>query len=209
MAGLSAPTGAMVPSPLASFNDPEIEKRLPYDLEGAKKLMADAGYADGFEVTLDCPNNRYINDERICLTLASMWARLNVKVKVNAMPKATYFPKLDHLDTSMYLMGWGGSITDAETTFTPVLRNRGQLGVGFYNYGDFRDDALDALIVQSSHEVDPARRKTLIKQVFLRQAEQIHYIPLHRQFIPWAMRSNVTVSHRPDNWLEVQWVTVK
>ncbi|HEY2979502.1 MAG TPA: ABC transporter substrate-binding protein, partial [Burkholderiaceae bacterium] len=120
MNGQAQPTGAVVPSSLGDFGDPEIEKRLPYDLEAAKKLMAEAGYGDGFEVTLDCPNNRYINDERICQTLASMWARLKVTVRVNAMPKVNYFPKLEKLDTSMYMLGWGGSITDAETTFTPV-----------------------------------------------------------------------------------------
>ncbi|HJV94920.1 MAG TPA: ABC transporter substrate-binding protein, partial [Albitalea sp.] len=98
MNGQATPTGAVVPSPLGDFNDPEIEKRLPYDLAGAKKLMAEAGYPDGFEVTLDCPNNRYINDERICIALANMWAQLKVRVRVNAMPKATYFPKTEKLD---------------------------------------------------------------------------------------------------------------
>ncbi len=209
MSGQAAPTGALVPTPIASFNDPDVEKRLPYDLEAAKKLMKDAGYADGFEVTMDCPNNRYINDERICQTLASMWARLNIKVRVNAMPKVTYFPKTEKLDTSLYLFGWGGSITDAETTFTPIYRNRGDKGIGEYNRGNYKDDELDALAAASSKEADPAKRKALIKQVFLRHNEQVHHIPLHRQFIPWAARSNVSVVHRPDNWLEMQWVTLK
>lgn len=205
----AAPTGALVPSPLASFNDPDIEKRLPFDLNAARKLMAEAGYPDGFEITLDCPNDRYINDERICIALASMWAQLKVKVRVNAMTKTTYFPKTEKLDTSLYLFGWGGSITDAETTFTPIYRNRGEKGVGEYNRGNYKDDELDALAAASSKEVDVAKRKELIKKVFLRHNEQVHHIPLHRQFIPWAARSNVNVVHRADNWLEVQWVTVK
>jgi peptide/nickel transport system substrate-binding protein len=197
-----------VPSPLGSFNDPEIEKRLPYDLAAARKLMADAGYADGFEVTLDCPNNRYINDERICVALAGMWDKIKVKVRVNAMPKATYFPKQEKLDTSMYMLGWGGSITDPEVTFTPIYRNRGEKGVGEYNRGNFKDDELDALVAASSKEADPDKRKALIKKVFARHNEQLHHIPLHRQFIPWAARKNVNVVHRADNWLELQWVSV-
>jgi hypothetical protein len=92
-------------------------------------------------VTLDCPNNRYVNDERICIALASMWAQIKVKVRVNAMPKANYFPKQEKLDVSMYMLGWGGSITDPETTFTPIYRNRGEKGVGEYNRGNFKDDA--------------------------------------------------------------------
>ncbi|TMH05122.1 MAG: ABC transporter substrate-binding protein [Betaproteobacteria bacterium] len=209
MNGQAQPTGAVVPSSLGDFNDPELEKRLPYDLEAAKKLMAEAGYPDGFEVTLDCPNNRYINDERICQTLASMWARLKVTVRVNAMPKVNYFPKLEKLDTSMYMLGWGGSITDAETTFTPVYRNRAEGGVGFYNYGNYKDDELDALAASQSKEADPEKRKAIIKQVFQRHNAQIHHIPLHRQYIPWAERAGVNVVHRADNWFELQWVVVK
>lgn len=209
MNGQSMPTGALATTPLATFNDPDVEKRLPYDLEASKRLLKEAGYPDGFEFTMDCPNNRYINDERICQTLAAMWAKIGLKVRVNAMPKTTYFPKTEKLDTSMYLFGWGGQATDAETTFTPIYRNRGTGGVGEYNRGNYKDDELDALAAASSREADPVKRKALIKQVFLRHNEQIHHIPLHRQVIPWAARSNVTVVHRADNWLETRWVTVK
>jgi len=205
----SAPTGVVVPSPLASFNDPEIEKRLPFDQAKAKALMAEAGYGSGFEVTFDCPNNRYINDEEICVALAAMWDKIGIKVRVNAMPKVTYFPKTEKLDTSLYLFGWGGAITDAETTFTPLFRNRGANGVGEYNRGNFHNEKLDALAAASSIEGDPAKRKELIKQVFMEMKEQVHYIPLHRQFIPWAARQNVDVVHRADNWLELAWTSVK
>ena len=209
MNGQAVPTGALVPSPLGSFNDPDVEKRLPYDVSAARKLMAEAGYPDGFEVTLDCPNNRYINDERICVALANMWAQIKLKVKVNAMPKANFFPKTEKLDTSLYIFGWGGSITDPETTFTPIYRNRATGGVGEYNRGNFKDDELDALAAASTKETDPAKRRELIKKVFLRHNEQVHHIPLHRQFIPWAARNNVSVVHRADNWMEIQWVNVK
>ena len=208
MNGQSAPTGAIVPSPLGDYKDPEIEARLPYDLAAAKKLLAEAGYPNGFEFTLDCPNNRYVNDERICVTLASMWAKLGLKVKVNSQPKAIIFNKLEKLDTSAYLFGWGGSITDAEPVFTTHFRNRGPNGQGEYNRGNFKDDELDALVVASSKEADPKKREALVKKAFMREQEQIHYIPLHRQFVPWAARSNVAVVHRPDNWLELRWVTV-
>jgi peptide/nickel transport system substrate-binding protein len=208
MNGQSVPTGGMTPSPLAYFNDPEIEKRAPFDLPLARRLMAEAGYADGFEVTLDCPNNRYVNDEEICIALAGMWAQLKVKVKVNAMPRATYFPKLEKHDTSLYMLGWGGAVIDAETTLTPVMRNLADKGVGLYNYGRSRNDRLDALAAQSSVEADPKKREDLIKAALKEWKEQVHTIPLHRQVIPWAARSNVTVVHRADNWLEVPWVTV-
>jgi peptide/nickel transport system substrate-binding protein len=208
MNGQSVPTGGMTPSPLAYFNDPEIERRAPFDLALARRLMAEAGYADGFEVTLDCPNNRYVNDEEICIALAGMWAQIKVKIKVNAMPRATYFPKVEKFDTSLYMLGWGGAVTDAETTLTPVMRNLGDKGVGLYNYGRSRNDRFDALAAQSSVEADVKKREELIKTALREWKEQAHTIPLHRQVIPWAARSNVTVVHRADNWLEVPWITV-
>jgi peptide/nickel transport system substrate-binding protein len=208
MNGQSVPTGGMTPSPLAAYNDPDIERRLPFDLATARRLMAEAGYADGFEVTLDCPNNRYVNDEEICIALAAMWAQIKVKVKVNAMPRSTYFPKLEKYDTSLYMLGWGGAVTDAETTLTPVMRNLGEKGVGLYNYGRSRNDKFDALAAQSSVEPDAKKREELIKTALREWREQVHTIPLHRQVIPWAARSNVTLVHRADNWLEVAWVTL-
>lgn len=208
MRGLAMPTGVLASTPLSVFNDLELEKRLPYDPMRAKALMAEAGYADGFEVTLDCPNNRYVNDEKICVALAAMWAQIGVKVAVNAQPRATYFPKVEKLDISMYLLGWGGSITDAETTLTPLMRSRGEGGVGQFNFGNFKNPRLDQLAAQSSKETDPVRREQLIKAAMREHSEQMHHIPLHRQVIPWAMRSNVEVVHRPDNWLEWRWVRV-
>ena len=208
MNGQSYPTGGLTPSPLGSYNDPEIEKRLPFDLAQARKLMSEAGYPDGFEVQLDCPNNRYVNDEPICIALAGMWDKIGVKVRVVAIPRVTYFPKLEKFETSMYMLGWGGAVTDAETTLTPVLRNQADKGVGAYNYGRARNDKADALAAQSSVEADPKKREGMVKAALKEFKENVAVIPLHRQVIPWAARSNVSVVHRADNWFEVQWVTV-
>ena len=209
MRGMALPTGSILPSTLGTYGDPEFEKRLPYDPEKAKALLAQAGYPDGFEVTMDCPNNRYINDEKVCIALAAMWGRVGVKVKVNAMPRAVYFPKMEKLDTSMYMLGWGGAITDAETTLTPIMRSRGEQGVGYWNWGNYRNPKLDELAAASSQEPDPARRAELIKAAVREHNEQIHHIPLYRQVIPWAMRRNVEAVHRADNWLEWRWVTIR
>lgn len=209
MRGMAVPTGSILPSSLGTYEDPEFEKRLPHDPQLARKLLAEAGYPDGFEVTMDCPNNRYINDEEICLALAAMWGQVGVKVRVNAMPRALYFAKMEKLDTSMYMLGWGGSITDAETTLTPIVRSRGEKGVGYWNWGNYKNAKLDELAAASSREADPVKRAELIKAAFREHNAQVHHIPLHRQVIPWAMRSNVEAVHRADNWLEWRWVTVK
>lgn len=209
MSGQSVPTGGLTPSSSASFDDPALQTRLPFDLAAARKLMAEAGFANGFEVTLDCPNNRYINDEEICSALAAMWAQLKIKVKVNATPRVVHFPKMEKLDTSLFMYGWGGSITDAEVILTPVYRNRGAKGVGDYNYGNFRNDKADALAAQSSVEPDPKKRELLIRAALTELREQVNILPLHRQVIPWAARANVTPVHRPDNFVELAWVEIK
>jgi peptide/nickel transport system substrate-binding protein len=127
---------------------------------------------------------------------------------VLAQPRATYFPKAEKLDVSMFMLGWGGAITDAETVLTPVLHSRGEAGVGYYNWGNYKNPKLDQLIEASSKEADAAQREQLVKAALREEEEQVHVIPLHRQVIPWAARRNVNVVHRADNWLEWQWITM-
>jgi peptide/nickel transport system substrate-binding protein len=209
MRGQALVTGANTPSPLGTYGDAELEKRfLPYDVAGAKKLLAEAGYPTGFEVQLDCPNNRYINDQPICEALSAMWAKIGLKVNVLAQPRATYFPKAEKLDVSLYMLGWGGAITDAETTLTPVLHSRADNGVGYYNWGNYKNPKLDQLIEASSKEPDAKKREQLVKAALREHQQQVHNLPLHRQVIPWAARTNVEAVHRADNWLEWQWVKV-
>ncbi len=209
MNGQSVPTGSLMASPLADYNDPQLEARLPFDLAKARALMAEAGYADGFEVTIDCTNNRYINDEEICLALATMWAQIKVKLKVNAQPRTLWFPRMEKFDTSLFLLGWGGAVTDAETTFTPVMRFPAEGGVGLYNWGRVKNEKFEAMAIASVNETDMKKREEIVKSALREYQAQTHLIPLHRQVIPWAARQNVSLVHRADNWLEVAWATVK
>jgi peptide/nickel transport system substrate-binding protein len=207
MRGSAVPTGGITPSILAS--NPEAERRLPYDPQKARRLLAEAGYPNGFEVTLDCPNNRYVNDEEICIAVAAMLTKVGITTKVTALPRATYFPKLEKFDTSFFMLGWGGAITDAQTTLWPVLRSKDEkTGNGSFNYGRYVNPKLDALIDAAGTEMDPARRRELIRQALAEHNAQVHHVPLHRQMIPWAMRSNVHVVHRADNVLNMESVRI-
>jgi peptide/nickel transport system substrate-binding protein len=196
----------MLPSPLQTT--PEIEKRLPFDRAAAKKLLADAGYPNGFEVTLDCPNNRYVNDEKICQALAAMWSQIGVSTQVNAMPRAKYFPKLENLDTSLYMLGWGGATTDAIFILQPVLSSYSGKGDGDYNYGRYTNAKLDALTTKIKTDMNAPERLNEIHEALLSQSAEVNHIPLHRQVIPWATRSNVTAVHRADNNVIPYWVTI-
>ncbi len=205
MRGMSLPTGALVPTAAMSF--PAIEPRLlAFDAERARRLLAEAGYPDGFEIGLTCPNNRYVNDERICTALAGMLAKVGIRVNVNAMPRAQFFQKVDQFDHSMHLYGWGGAATDPGFTLTPILHSRDGKGRGDFNSGRYRDEALDRLIESVEMEMDPARRRALMLEAFQRARDNVYLIPLHRQVIPWAARANVKLVHRPDNVVEPLWV---
>lgn len=207
MRGLSKPSGAMTPSPVQTT--PEIEKRFAYDPAAAKKLLADAGYANGFEVQLDCPNNRYVNDEKICQALAAMWTKIGVNTKLATLPRAQYFPKLEKLDTSLFMLGWGGASTDAIFTLQPVLSTYNGKGDGDFNYGRYSDPKFDAITAEVKVELNPDKRLALIRRALEIQKNEIYTLPLHRQVIPWAARSNVDVPHRADNQVWPIWAKMK
>ena len=109
MRGLSIPTGIPLPSPKGAGVPDALERRYPFDPAAARKLLADAGYPSGFGFTLHCPNDRYVNDERICIALASMWAKVGLNVRVEAMPKTQYFQQAEKLQFAAFMLGWGGA----------------------------------------------------------------------------------------------------
>ena len=207
MRGLSIPTGLML-APQVDGYDKALDKRLPLDREQAKKLLAEAGYPSGFEVTLDCPNNRYINDEQICQAVVAMLAQVNITAKLNAMPRATYFPKIQKNDTSFYMLGWGVTTFDAHYGLNPLAHTVTPAGDGSYNLGRYSNPKMDQLLDQIRIEMDPAKRHKLIADALVLHNSDVVHAPLHFQVIPWAMRSNIEVVHRPDNYLTLSWITV-
>jgi peptide/nickel transport system substrate-binding protein len=209
MRGLSVPTAINLPNPEKAGIPKEMDKRYPYDINAAKKLLADAGYPNGFELGMDCPNNRYINDAAICTAVAGMLAKIGVNVKVNAIPRAQYFPKAQRLEVSFCMLGWGGATTDAIFTLQPVLHSRNDKGDGDYNWGNYKDAAFDAMIDDAKGDTDAQRRQATINKAMKHFHDNVYMIPLHLQVIPWASRSNVSVIHRADNWLQATWVTIK
>jgi peptide/nickel transport system substrate-binding protein len=209
MRGLSFPSAVMM-APQVDGYPKDLDKPQPPNRDKAKKLLAEAGYPQGFEVTLDCPNNRYVADEKICVALAGMLAQINVKVKVNAMPRAQYFPKIQNLDTSFYMLGWGVPTFDSQYSLQSLMRTRiEKTADGDYNLGRYSNAKVDEGIDKLKTETDPKKRAALAYEVSKVHLADYGHIPLHHQVIPWAMRSGVTVVHRADNRLTVKWVKVQ
>lgn len=207
MRGLSAPTGTMIAPQVHGWTE-ALQKRVPYDIEKARALLKEAGYDGTLNFTLDCPNNRYINDEAICQAVVGMWAKAGVKASLNAMPRATYFPKVQNRDTSVFLFGWGVPTFDAMYTLQNLIRTKGEGADGMYNLGDYSNKEVDAIIDRVKTETDAAKRDADIHKALEIHAREFGHIPLHDQVIPWAMRKNVSVIHRADNRLVADWVKV-
>jgi len=209
MRGLAIPTGIPLPDPVGSGLPASMEKRPPYDPAASKRLLAEAGYPSGFGFTITCPNNRYINDEKICTALAAMWARVGLDVKVEAIPRAQFFPKALKLDVSAFIWGWGSDAPDAIFTLKPVLHSLDRAkGLGTNNAGDYKNAELDGLIDGAANEMDMAKRQQMINRAVAIVQDEVLVMPLHRQVIPWASRAGVTVVHRTNNQLNFTWVKV-
>ncbi len=208
MRGQSEPTGAMVSPQVAGWSK-EAHARLAYDPALAKKLLTEAGYGDGFEFTMDCPNNRYINDEEICQALVGMWAKVGLKAKLRTQPMATYFPMIQRYEASVYMLGWGVPTFDALYSLQSLLRSVGAGGDGNYNVGRYSNPQMDALIERAKKETDLATRTQLLSKALLLAKEDAAYIPLHNQVIPWAARKGIELYHRADNRIDMRAVVVK
>lgn len=209
MRGLSTPTAVPLPNPIGEGIPVAMDKRYPVDLEGAKKLLAEAGYPKGFGFTLHCPNDRYVNDEKICVALAGMWAKIGVTVKVDAMPKAQYFQRTPKKEFSACMQGWGDNNRDAMFTLKPVLHSLNDKGAGDTNYGNFKNAEVDDLIDKADVEMDAAKRQTMMNDAIAAIHREVLILPIHRQVVPWVSRANVTVVHRSDNKFAPLWVTIK
>jgi peptide/nickel transport system substrate-binding protein len=209
MRGLSTPTAIAFSSPKTEGINASLEKRLPYDVAASVRLLTEAGYPKGFGFTLHCPNDRYVNDEKICVALASMWARIGLNVKVDAMPKAQYFARTPKKEFSACMQGWSSITGDAMFTLKPLYRSLNDKGGGDTNYGNFKNAELDTLIDAADTEMDNAKRLGLINKAVELIQREVLVIPLHRQVIPWVTRANVSLVHRTDNKFAPLWIRVK
>ncbi len=165
-----------------------------FDLDMAKSLMADAGYADGFSMTMMAPNNRYVNDDKIAQAVASMLSQINIKVDLQTMPKAQYWPKFDERAADMMMIGWH-SDTEDSANFHQFLSHcfDADTGNGQYNSGAYCNPEADALMAASNTETDPAKRAALLQKLEAILYEDAAFIPLHWQNLAWGAREGVHV----------------
>ena len=210
MRGLSTPVPLLIAN--EQFSGSKDFQRWPYDPEAAKKLLADAGYPDGFSVGMDCPNDRYVNDEAICQATVSMLARIGVKVNLNAQPKAQYFAKVlapGGYDTDFYLLGWTPGSFDSWNVLVNLAGCRDETGKGGpFNLGGYCNKDMDALAARIVVETDTAKRDAMIAEAYTIMTQETSHIPLHQQSLAWGKRKNVEIVQRPDNQVLFYWAKV-
>ena len=182
-------------------------ERPAFDPARARALLAAAGYPGGFRVTLDCPDDRYVNDERICAAVARMLGRVGVRVDVLAQAKAGYFAKILRRDTSFYLLGWTPSSFESWNVLHNLLGCPDPSGRGRFNLGGYCSPELDRLAARALAEPDPGRRGALFRRAFEISVRDVAYVPLHLQRLAWGKRDGVSVVQPADNSLLLRRVT--
>jgi peptide/nickel transport system substrate-binding protein len=210
MRGLSTPSALMVAPQLFVLSKDFTRPKA--DPDAAKKLMSEAGYPDGFEVTMDCPNYRYVNDADICQAVVGMLARIGVKVNLLAQPKAQYFGKVlkpGGYQTSFYLLGWTPASMDSQNVLYDILgcHDPKEPTRGEANLAGYCNKDMDALADKVLVETDTGKRDQMIKQAFEIVIRDYGYIPLHQQALAWGVSKKVKLTQRADNQVLFYWAT--
>ena len=197
MEGLALPAANVV-SPSVFGHDPAVKPE-PYDPEGARKLLAEAGYPDGFAVTLATPNNRYVNDEQVEQAVAQMFSRIGIATRVEAMPLSAYFGKARSREFGLALLGWGSLAADLALRSLAGTPNA-EKGYGAWNWGGYANPGLDQLIAQALATVDLGKREALARSASALAAREVAFIPLHYQIVTWAMKKSIAYTARTDEF---------
>lgn len=206
MRGKAEPESQLIPAGLSGYSDAHAE-RPAYDPEAARELLAGAGYPEGFSFGLACTNDRYINDEAVCRAVASMLAQVGLDVQLNVMPVRTYWDELRAGNYDMYLLGWSPGTFDAEHPIR-FLAATPDGDLGTWNFGGYSNPRVDELLPQIQQELEPAARQAMLDEVAGILQEEMAYVVLYTEPLIWAMKDNIKVTQRPDNFFILRWISV-
>ena len=208
MRGQSHPTGNLYGPGVNGYTDAS-DVRFPFDPADGRKLLAAAGYPDGFGVTLDCPNDRYINDEAICQAVTAMLARIGVRVTLNAQTRLRYFAEISNPDyhTSFYMLCWTPNTYDAWNSLYNLAGTRSGTR-GIFNDGGYSNPQFDGLLDQIAVQTDHSKRDAEILQASKILHDDAAFMPLHQQVVVWATRKNVDLVELADDSFPLRFVTV-
>ena len=205
MRGQSQPAGMIAP-PFVNGWTEEMDSAARTDVERAKQLMEEAGYGDGFSIQLDCPNDRYINDEAICQAAVGMLAQIGVNVNLDAKPKAQHFPLINNLETDFYMLGWGVPTYDSEYIFNFLVHTKGD-EYGSWNGTRYSNPELDEKIRSLASNTDLEDRNATIQEIWDTVQSEHLYIPIHHQVLNWGMKSGIGIEVDPEDQPKFKYFT--
>lgn len=201
MGGVAVPAGELLPAGMFGAH-PEGQMKPPaFNLDRAKKLLAEAGYPNGFTLTLGTPNDRYINDAEVSQAVAQMWTRLGVKTNIDAMTASTFFSRRNKSEFPAYLAGWGASTGEMSSPLKALLATADKSrGYGATNPTGYSNKALDDSLTKALATVDDKTREDLLRQTSRMAMNDWSIIPLHFEVTPWAMKSKLNYKARVDQY---------
>jgi peptide/nickel transport system substrate-binding protein len=200
--GQAIPTGTYL-STLVDGSPKELDRRLPYDPTAARKLLKEAGYPEGFAVTLDCVNAAY--RAAVCQAVTGMLAQVGIRTTFQPWPTATFFPKLTQATSSFFEFGWS-PLTDPWPTLYAILHTYGPDGAGTFNGGRYTNPKLDQIIDAMRVDPDIVHRRQLVGDALRLMQSDLPLIPLYRRTLTWVMRPDVSVAQWPNDVLELRFV---
>ena len=205
MRGQSSPAGMIAP-PFVNGWSEEFDSSAVTNVEMAQQLMEEAGYADGFSVTFNCPNDRYINDEAICQASVGMLAKIGITANLDALPKAQHFPLIRTQETDFYLLGWGVPTYDSEYIFNFLVHSPTEK-YGSWNGTRYSNPELDVKIEALASETNLELRNQMINEIWQVVQDEQLYIPIHNQVLNWGMRSDIDTVVAPDDTAKFKYFT--
>jgi len=209
MRGASTPSGLMIAPGIVGW-DEELNQRYPYDPEASKKLLADAGYPDGFPITFDCPNDRYVNDEAICQAVVPMLSRIGIDVTLNAQTKGLHFDKIglkQKNNTSFFMLGWTPGTYDGLNPLVNLMTVEGKAH-GTWNCGKYTNPEVEALTKKIAVEVEQEKRLELMREAMRIHKEDFGHIPLHQQALAWGVADYVDIKQPANDSVWLRYVKI-
>jgi peptide/nickel transport system substrate-binding protein len=200
--GQATPTGAFL-STRVDGSPPELDRRLPHDPARARALLREAGYPNGFSVTLDCVNIAY--RENVCQAAAAMLTQVGIRTALRSSPTNQFFPKLSQATASFIEFGWT-PLPDPWSSLNALFRSWSVDGAGTFNAGRYSNPKLDATIDALRVEPDLARRRKMVDDALRMVHEDLPYVPLYRRTLTWAMDKKVRAVQWPNDIIELRWV---
>jgi len=206
MDGAALPASNLVSPPVFGYA-PDL-KADPYDPEGAKRLLAEAGYPDGFAMTLSATSNRYVNDEQIAQAVGQMLARVGIKVRVEAFPINVYLPKGAKGDFAFAMLGWGSFSGDLALRSLVATADANK-GLGAFNWSGYSNAKVDELLERAFSTLDEKAREPLAREAMRTAMRDVAVIPLHHQVTTWAMKRSLAYAPRTDEFTFAHHVRLK